>query len=83
MMELTASNTHLYPGSRLKAVGQTLQAEGDVTILYSDGATASAKLKGQTLTVEPYKTAAGTKIAQKQWQLRDDGDTWIIAKRLD
>ena len=83
-MILQATHTHLYPGHRGKVPGLTrvsdLQAGCDCLVEFSDGSVTPASISesgdGWQLRTDPYRTAAGTNIAEKCWliHLQDDVD---------
>jgi hypothetical protein len=83
-MILQATHTHLYPGHRGKIADiaqlADIQTGGDCLIEFSDGSAASARItkceNGWQLRTNPYRTAAGTAIAEKLWfiHLEKDGD---------
>ncbi|MEQ8293127.1 MAG: hypothetical protein RIA08_13055 [Roseovarius sp.] len=80
MLELEATNTHLYPG----ATGTILSGEpvsGPVTLRFADGGGAAGTLSGEVLHTAPYTTAAGTGITAKSWQIAFDGDRFRITAR--
>ena len=76
----SASNTHLYPGARLRIVGATgaRPARGDaVTIEFADlgiatgnvAAVADARI---VLALAAHTTARGTRIGAKKWTIGAD-----------
>ncbi|MDM8166479.1 hypothetical protein [Roseovarius sp.] len=80
MLELEATNTHLYPG----ATGTILSGEpvsGPVSLRFADGSGATGTLSGEMLHIKPYTTTAGTEIAAKSWQIAFDGDHFRITAR--
>jgi len=76
-MILEATHTHLYPGHKGKISGPAqlseLQAGGDCLVEFSDGSVTPARItksdNGWQLDTHAYRTAAGTKIAEKCWQV--------------
>ncbi|KRS17177.1 hypothetical protein [Roseovarius indicus] len=80
MLELDATNTHLYPGAR-GTVLSGAPGDGPVTLRFADGAAAPGMLQAETLKVEPYTTAAGTRIAAKAWRIAFDGAQFRITAR--
>lgn len=84
MIELTTHNTHLYVGSRLKAdaTNDPASAQGEVMLLFSDGNTAAATLSGGILTVEQYRTGAGTNIPQKRWRVQSHGEEITVVSKF-
>jgi hypothetical protein len=83
-MILEATHTHLYPGHRGKVSGlaqlAAIQTGADCLVEFSDGSVASARItryeNAWKLRTNPYRTAAGTAIAEKLWLIRleKDGD---------
>jgi len=83
-MILQATHTHLYPGHRGKISGlaqlAAIQTGGDCLVEFSDGSVASARINSYEnawqLRTSPYRTAAGTAIAEKLWviHLEKDGN---------
>ncbi len=69
---LRTNRTHLFPGARLEPQGHSVQP-GDLVILFSDGACVHACLElrddGFTLRVDEHRTAAGTSIGAKAWNI--------------
>lgn len=80
MLELEATNTHLYPGAT-GAILSGAPGDGPVTLRFADGGTATGTLSGDVLRIAPYTTAAGTHIAAKSWQTAFDGDRFRITAR--
>jgi len=81
-MILEATHTHLYPGHRGKISGLAqladIQTDRDCLIEFSDGSVASARIttseNGWQLRTKPYRTAAGTEIAEKRWYVHLEKD---------
>lgn len=83
MLELEATNTHLYPGARGTILGGEATS-GPVTLRFADGGAATGRLEGETLRVDPYTTAAGTGIAAKAWRIAlSDKEFRITARDAD
>jgi len=80
LLELEATNTHLYPG----ATGAILSGEpgdGPVTLRFADGGAAAGTLAGEVLHLAAHTTAAGTDIDAKSWQIAfNDGRFRITAR---
>ena len=78
--ELETPATHLYPGARLHVVsrGETPEA----ILRFGDGVSVAAELTGGELTVEPYRTAAGTGIERKRWAVEETGSSLRVTGRL-
>jgi len=92
MLRLRATNTHLYPGARLRVEGVEGLRKGDaVTIEFADMQVASARVLGVRegrieLAVAGHLTAKGTAIAAKRWlaeALEGEGTGYRIVRRLD
>lgn len=74
-----ASHSHLFPGAVLTAPAEPAPSETPDTsterlVIFSDESTAEADLTGNApadleLAVQPYTTAAGTRIDAKTWRL--------------
>lgn len=73
-----AADTHLYPGARLRCLetpsAAVLRAGDRMLIEFSDGCLASARIgrvaaAGATVTVESYRTARGTSVAARSWEV--------------
>ncbi|MCA0239405.1 MAG: hypothetical protein LCI02_00985 [Proteobacteria bacterium] len=88
---LRATNTHLYPGARLRGplalrVGQRL------TIEFSDLGSAAARVDAAadgeaTLAVSAHATARGTAIAAKRWLIElsepaEQEGEWRVRRRV-
>jgi hypothetical protein len=76
---LSASNTHLYPGARLRSLDESMRDQmrnGDGVLLeFTDQLIAAAEVRdvlpqGWTLALEAHTTAKGTAIEPKRWQVR-------------
>ncbi len=78
MTELECAAAHLYPGARLR-LGSG--ADGPAVIRFGDGASASAELWGDRLSVAAYTTGAGTAITAKAWQLERDGPELRVTQK--
>ncbi|MFO1294473.1 MAG: hypothetical protein U1F07_15610 [Rubrivivax sp.] len=85
---LRASHTHLYPGARLHGSGITLRRGRQIEIEFSDLGHARARVEAAagaraTLAVSAHRTARGTSVAAKRWQLeRQPGDDgWRVLRR--
>ena len=82
-MILQATHTHLYPGHRGEIAGlariDDLRAGGDCLIEFADGSATAARFSKSgndwLLDTDAYRTAAGTDIPAKRWQvgLRESG----------
>jgi hypothetical protein len=94
MMRLRATNTHLYPGARLRAEeGAAELRKGDaVAIEFADLQVAIARVAttrrdGQIeLAVASHRTGKGTAIAAKRWlgePLGGEEMGYRIVRRLD
>jgi hypothetical protein len=80
MLELEATNSHLYPGARGRVV--TGDVSGTVVLLvFSDGNRVSATLETGCLTVPPHTTAKGASIPQKCWFIEFGGGRFRIRSR--
>lgn len=80
MLELDATNTHLYPGAKGTILSGDAQ-DGPVTLRFADGSAATGRLEGETLRLDPYTTAAGTDIAAKAWRIAFEGSGFRITAR--
>jgi len=88
---LTTDRTHLFPGARLTldATDDATRAETpdplDVLILFADGAVAEGVLswsgRGASLQIEAHRTAAGTSIPAKAWDLAREADGMLRVVR--
>ena len=72
MTVFRASHSHLFPGATLTVAGTSAEC----LVIFSDESTADADLTvtapdGPVLSVQPYTTAAGTRITAKTWQLAE------------
>lgn len=76
---LAASNTHLYPGARLRAQDDDLRTQlraGDrIAIEFSDqgvaqGEAAEVLPQGWQLRVAAHTTARGTLVTARRWQVQ-------------
>lgn len=63
-------HTHLYPGARGQFIGPA--GDGPARVEFSDGTVVLGQLGPGCLIVPAYRTAAGTAIAAKRWQLAGD-----------
>ena len=81
MSELDTPATHLYPGARLHVVsrGETSEA----ILRFGDGVSVAAGLAGSELTLEPYRTPAGTGIGRKRWAVEETGAGPIPVRTLE
>lgn len=86
---LRASHTHLYRGARLHGSGVTLRRGRQIEIEFSDLGHTLARVEAATgaratLAVSAHRTARGTLVGAKRWQLEclpgDDG--WRVRSRL-
>ncbi|RZU63370.1 hypothetical protein [Zhihengliuella halotolerans] len=73
---LHASHSHLFRGARLRAPGTAHFADpADVRVVFADFSDAGAELRraegtpAWMLSVESYRTAAGTEIPARVWEL--------------
>lgn len=82
MLELEATNSHLYPGARGRVASGTA-SDGAVVLVFADGVCVSATLAGDRLTVPPHTTARGTAIAQKGWVIEFGDGRFRIRSRAD
>ena len=79
-------NSHAYPGCPANVDPQS--EEGSVQVEFSDGTVVGARAKRLehghiALTIDAYRTRAGTAIAEKSWHIElKDGDRWRVARRL-
>ena len=92
-MILLATHTHLYPGHRGGISGPAkisdIPADGDCVVEFSDGSASSARLSkingDWQLCAQAYRSAAGTNIAKKCWQIdleeNDGGVEFRILKK--
>ncbi len=78
---LSASHTHLYPGARGRLAGAG--EDGRVRVEFADGAVAGGRLAGTTLRLDPHVTAAGTRVAGRQWALELADGRFRVLRRLD
>lgn len=86
---LRASHTHLYRGARLHGSAITLRPGRQIEIEFSDLGHALARVEAAagaraTLAVSAHRTARGTSVAARRWQLeRQPGDDgWRVLSRL-
>jgi hypothetical protein len=87
-MILQATHTHLYPGHKGEISGPAkivdLQSGRDCLVAFSDGSVACASLgrfeDAWHLHTKPYRTAAGTDIAEKQWlvELKEEDERVVF-----
>jgi hypothetical protein len=75
-LEIEVDATHLYPGARGRLAGrrQVLGTPVTCTLVFSDFVRATGSIRwadenGGRLDVDPYVTAAGTRIPAKAWQM--------------
>ena len=76
---LAATNTHLYPGARLRALNapqlrEQLRAGDAIAIEFADqgmaqGEAVQALPQGWQLKVQAHTTARGTTVAARSWQV--------------
>ena len=79
-MILQATHSHLYPGHRGKVCGtervSDIAMDVDCLVEFSDGSAAAARISksasGWHLRTGAYRTAAGTDIARKRWDIEFD-----------
>lgn len=88
-MILQATHSHLYPGHRGKISGLAKIADfqaGDCLVEFSDGSVAAARISkrenGWQLDTATYRSAAGTNIEKKCWQLRLEEDDRQLVFRI-
>ena len=93
-MILRATHTHLYPGHRGTvaglAHGADWRAGGNAVVEFSDGSVTTARITqaegGWLLRTNAYRTAAGTEIAERYWQVelkaQDDRVEFRILRRI-
>lgn len=85
-MQFNVHHTHAFPGCRVSIDGDQSDAGGDATVEFSDGTVTTgshvADGPGIILSISPYRTARGTTIPEKRWQLRRSGDGWKVSARL-
>jgi len=83
---LSASNTHLYPGARLRSLDGSMRERirsGDRVLLeFADQMIVAAEVRDVspqdwTLTVDAHTTAKGTAVEPKRWQVR-----WMPREQL-
>jgi hypothetical protein len=86
-----ATNTHLYPGARLKAEASKAVA-GPITIEFADLGTANARLERRgrdwVLRVGEHRTQRGVAILPKAWQVAplpesESANCWRVLRRAD
>jgi hypothetical protein len=79
---LAASDTHLYPGARLRCLDDDKSRvlhDGDAALVeFSDGVAATAALlevreTHAVMAVDAHHTARGTAIAARRWRLAPTG----------
>lgn len=76
---LTVRHSHLYPGARGRIEGP---GQGDCVLEFSDGALAFGTLDGPVLSVGAHRTAAGTEIPAKRWQIDAEDRHFRVRARL-
>ena len=85
MIELEAAHSHLYPGARGRVRAGDPAAAGPVTVTFADASRALGALAGGRLALASYRTAAGTAVAPRGWQLRfaedPEGATFRVTAR--
>lgn len=82
-VEIEIAHTHLYPGARGEVHGQRPKGTVPALVRFSGGATAGAMLEADRLSVEAYRTGAGTGIAAKAWRVEIGADGRLrVAARL-
>lgn len=77
LMILRATHTHLYPGHRGTVAGLAQRADwrvgGSAVVEFSDGSATTARITPSNgdwlLRTDPYRTAAGTEIAERRWRV--------------
>ncbi|MBB3175994.1 hypothetical protein [Variovorax sp. Sphag1AA] len=80
LWQLTASNTHLYPGARLRATDTSMRERirsGDrIAVEFADQMVANGDViaalphGGWTLRLEAHTTAKRTAIEEKRWDIQ-------------
>ena len=89
-MILHATHTHIYPGHHGTISGilriADLSTPAACLVEFADGSAAEATIvaaaKDWRLQVDAYRTAAGTEIPGKQWQLRLDENKGQLKFRI-
>ncbi|WP_172295546.1 hypothetical protein [Pseudoruegeria sp. HB172150] len=77
-LSLHASHTHLYPGAGGRYAGTW--RDGPCALEFSDGNVVQARLVKEVLEVPEHRTLAGTRIAQKRWEIRGECDGFTILR---
>lgn len=85
---LAATDTHLYPGARLRWLHARAvpRAGAQVLLEFSDGRSSAATIEaagadGLVLSVQPYATARGAAIAAKRWRVAAENADGVLKVR--
>lgn len=84
VVTLSTTATHLYPGAVLELPQDPGPGQQEAMVLFGDGSSAEATIEptgtsdgtlepddaDYRLTLEPYRTAAGTELPAKTWIVR-------------
>jgi hypothetical protein len=81
VLEVETFHSHLFAGARGRIVAGAA-ADGPAVVRFSDGARANAHLRRAVLQVAPYRTATGTMIKAKAWEVGFAGDALRIMGRV-
>jgi hypothetical protein len=91
LVMLSAGNTHLYPGARVRTSAGELRRGDDVVIEFADlgsarGRVVGAGAAGVDIDVASHTTARGTTVAPKHWTLRrvdacENGGEYRVMRR--
>ncbi|MEU8241165.1 hypothetical protein AB0C07_23220 [Actinoplanes missouriensis] len=70
--------SHLFRGVEVNVHETT--GDGPLTLRFADGSSTGAELLDDVLTVEPYVTAAGTRIPAKVWPIAER--SWYLDRMM-
>jgi len=85
-MQICVRDSHAYPGCRATLPEPRPETPVDVVVRFADGVEVPGRLSpsagGLRLEIAVSRTAAGTSIMRKLWELRQDRAGWKVRARL-